>query len=273
MNDHEGDIRRTITMEPIGVIRTPYSDRSDAPRQPGTARQGAEGAIELYAGRNFEQALADLHGFEFIWVIYWFDRNDTWRPKVLPPRGDGTRRGLFATRSPHRPNPIGLSLLRLLKIRGRTLRVGDVDILDGTPVLDIKPYLPYVEAHPYARAGWLDSVAASEELYSVDWNENARRQLAWLAAHGVYLELSAHATLQRTPFPHPYRRIRERSDGTLELSVKSWRVIFHLEGRAVRAERIESGYAPEAVRDEAAAAGLHDGPVHVLFHREWGDIG
>ncbi len=260
-------------MEPIGFIRTPYLDRADAPRQPGTAGQGAEGVIELYAGRNFEQAVADLNGFEFIWVIYWFDRNDTWKPKVLPPRGDGTRRGLFATRSPHRPNPIGLSLLRLLDVRGRTLRVADVDILDGTPVLDIKPYLPYVEAHPDARAGWLDSVAATLELYSVEWSEHARRQLAWLAARGVDLEITARTALQRTPFPHPYRRIRERSDGTLELAVKSWRVIFHLEGtalegRTVRAERIESGYAPEAVR-KAAAADLHDGPVHVLFHEAW----
>ena len=104
---------------------------------------------------NFDQALADLEGFSHIWVIYWMHLNQGWNPTVVPPRGPKTRRGLFATRAPHRPNSIGLSAVRLKKIEGRTLYVEGHDMLDATPVLDIKPYIPFTDAHPDATSGWL----------------------------------------------------------------------------------------------------------------------
>ncbi len=151
-----------LTLRPIGVIRTPYTDRYRAPRQPGMAAEGREGVIELVAGLNMEQCVADLAGFDRIWVIVWFHRNERWKPRVLPPRGGRVKRSVLATRSPHRPNPLGLSVLRLLEVRGRTLRVADVDLLDGTPVLDIKPYIPYADAFPGSRAGWLDEVERDE---------------------------------------------------------------------------------------------------------------
>ena len=146
----------TLTLAPIGVVRTAHAERAEAPRQPAAAA-GSAGTIELRPGRHFEDALADLAGFDRIWVIFWFDRNPGWRPKVLPPRSTTGRKGVFATRSPHRPNPLGLSVLRLERIEGLTLHVRDLDLLDGTPVLDIKPYIPAFERKDGVRLpSWVD---------------------------------------------------------------------------------------------------------------------
>src|SRR4051812_12727895 len=212
-----------LTLHPIGIIHTPFTDRYRAPRQPGAEREAAEGRIVLFAGKNFEQALEDLSGFEKIWIVFWFHQNKTWKPKVLPPRGPRKRRGVFATRSPHRPNPIGLSLATLLEIKDRTLRVADTDLLDGTPILDLKPYLPYAEAFPNARAGWVDEIQQSERdggTFEISWAALAFTQLVWLQEqHGIELQDLAARVLSRDPSPHPYRRIADRGYGVLELSI------------------------------------------------------
>lgn len=262
----------SLTLHPIGIVRTPYTDRYRAPRQPGVGSAGAEGEIILHPGHNYEQALADLEGFERIWVIYWFHRNTAWKPKVLPPRGPRRKRGLFATRSPHRPNPIGLSLLRLLDVRGRVIRVADVDLLDGTPVLDIKPYLPYAEAFPNAGAGWLDEVIAGEaehgeERYTISWSHEAAEQAEWLAEEfGITIEEAAASVLRRDPEPHPYRRITPLGEERFQLGIKSWRVIFRVEEELVVVERIASGYDSEKLEENA-----HDYEAHVEFHRRWSE--
>src|SRR5438876_5994184 len=118
-----------VILRPIGGRRPPYKDRSDAPHQPGEAEEHAAGKFILFPGHNYEQALEDLAGFEKIWLIYHFNRNTNWKPKVLPPRSDRIKRGVFATRSPHRPNPLGLSLVDLIDIDGRNLYIDKVDIL------------------------------------------------------------------------------------------------------------------------------------------------
>ena len=99
-------------------------------------------------------ALDDLVGWEIIRVIFWFHLNPAWRPKVLPPRSTSGRKGVFSTRSPHRPNALGLSAVRLERIDGLTLHISDVDMIDGTPVLDTKPYVAYTDAHADASSGW-----------------------------------------------------------------------------------------------------------------------
>src|ERR1043166_9494910 len=119
-----------LTLTPIGVIRTPFKEKYAAPRQPGTENIIAAGKAILNRGLNFEQALDDLGGFEKIWLIYWFDRNSNWKPKVLPPRGSESKRGVFSTRSPHRPNPLGLSLVSLRGISGRNVYFEGADMLD-----------------------------------------------------------------------------------------------------------------------------------------------
>lgn len=154
----------TATFAPIGILRSPYRTRIDAPHQPtvveGTeTREAAEAFLELDERIPLE-ALRDLEGFERLWLIFLFHKSEGWAPLVKPPRGTA-KRGVLATRSPHRPNPLGLSAVELVAVEGRTLRLRGVDLLDGTPVLDLKPYVPYADAFPEARAGWIDEVDAA----------------------------------------------------------------------------------------------------------------
>jgi len=145
----------SIQMNPIGIVHSPFKERFAAPRQ-ADLNSPQKGRIELYAGFNFEQALSDLNSFSHIWVLYWMHLNQGWNPTVMPPRGSDVRRGLFSTRAPHRPNSIGLSAVKLIEIKKRSLYIEGLDMLDGTPVLDIKPYLPYADSVATASHGWLD---------------------------------------------------------------------------------------------------------------------
>lgn len=148
-----------LTLQPIGRVRSPYTERHGTPRQAGQA--GAPGQIELDPQRVPVEALQDLQGIERIWVITWLHLNGPgWPKRVRPPRG-GPKRGLLATRAPHRPNPIGLSLVRVLSVDGLTLEVDGLDLIDGTPVLDIKPYLPFADAFPNSAAGWVDEMGGA----------------------------------------------------------------------------------------------------------------
>lgn len=212
-----------LIIRPIGVVRTRYHNKYDAPRQPEVDDRIDSATIELLPHRNFEQGLHDLLGFDRIWLITWFDRAENWKPKVLPPR-DRTKRGVFATRSPHRPNPIGLTCVRLLEVKGLTLSIEGTDLLDGTPVLDIKPYLPYADAFPEAAAGWLDNVESP--AYSVLIDPEIERIAPHVAEH-------AKRILAFDPLPHPYRRIRRHDDGTYEIAVQEWRCYFHIDGMVV----------------------------------------
>lgn len=142
-----------LQVHPIGIIHSPHRSAVGAPIQPVYARQ-FEGTVVVDA--SYTDALDDVDGFDRVWIIYWFDRAKPFNTHVVPYRDDQPH-GLFATRSPSRPNPIGLSSVRLLKREGCVLHVAEIDILDGTPLLDIKPYVAEFDAHPGARAGWLDA--------------------------------------------------------------------------------------------------------------------
>jgi tRNA-Thr(GGU) m(6)t(6)A37 methyltransferase TsaA len=140
-----------IKYTPIGIMHTPYIGSGKMPIQPTGAR-GIRGEIEIEP--QFIPALDDLEGFSRIIVLYHFHRSREWSLRVIPFL-DTQPRGLFATRAPSRPNPIGISMLRLTGIDGSLLRVMDVDILDGTPVLDIKPYIPDFDSFPEEKIGWM----------------------------------------------------------------------------------------------------------------------
>ena len=239
-----------VTFEPIGFVRSPYKEKRDAPRQGVVS--GAEGTIELLPKSGFLHALEDLAGFERIIVIFHFHEVEGWRPKVQPPRSSA-RRGVFATRSPHRPNPIGFSIVRLQKIDGLVLHIAEIDMLDGTPVLDIKPYVPYADAFPNARAGWLDEEARVQrgeaprdpiEAFTVRFSPDAIRALQWLAAHGSDLRPQLEQSLALGPAPHAYRRIRKKNDDESEIAIKDFRATFVVRARTITVRSVTSGWSP-----------------------------
>jgi tRNA-Thr(GGU) m(6)t(6)A37 methyltransferase TsaA len=143
-----------IEYTPIGVIHTPFSEPAGMPVQPAGA-VGVQGTVEVFG--EFRDGLQDLDGFSHIILLYHFHRSTGFALRVVPFM-DSEIRGLFATRAPKRPNPIGLSVVRLLKIEDATLHVENVDVLDGTPLLDIKPYVPDFDEHADVRTGWLKHV-------------------------------------------------------------------------------------------------------------------
>jgi tRNA-Thr(GGU) m(6)t(6)A37 methyltransferase TsaA len=155
-----------ISLEPIGWVRSPYQRRFGTPQQAAAADSNADAVLELDAARIPETALVDLVGMERLWVLSWLHRSGTWSPEVMPPRGARVRRGLFATRSPDRPNPIGLSAVKLLRVEGLKLHVCGIDLIDGTPILDIKPYVPYADAFPNAKAGWIDEIPSNAPQFA-----------------------------------------------------------------------------------------------------------
>jgi len=237
---------RTIELEPIGYISTPFKSKPEAPHQPDPV-VGVEGIVKLLPGHNYEQALEDLDSIEKIWLIYWFDRNPNWKPKVLVPRGPRVKRGVFATRSPHRPNPIGLSLVDLVCVEGLTLRVRNIDLLDGTPILDIKPYLPSVEAYPNANTGWIASaeLAHQNPKYQIEYSELAMEQLTFLAGQEIALKPRIERVLIYDPNPHPYKRIEQSIDGFVQ-AIRGWRVYFKIIENSVTVTEIQTGYTEES---------------------------
>ena len=153
-------IRDWIRLRPVGVIRTGFTEAVGTPIQPVYGR-GAEG--QVIVEECFAPALDDLDGFERVWLLYWMDRVGPFKAKVVPYR-DTCERGLFATRSPCRPNPLGMSAVRLLRREGCILHVADIDVLDGTPLLDLKPYVPEFDAHPSSKAGWFETCGEDRKV-------------------------------------------------------------------------------------------------------------
>jgi tRNA-Thr(GGU) m(6)t(6)A37 methyltransferase TsaA len=242
----------------------------EAARQPRVALD-TPAQIQLLPGRNFEHALEDLASWELIWVIFWFHLNSGWRPKVLPPRSITGRKGVFATRSPHRPNPIGMSVVRLERVDGLTLHIRGADMVDGTPVLDLKPYIAYTDAHPDAGTGWLEEAGSSGKQglpadpipdYVVHFDALAGKQAEWIEAHsGLAIQERIRSTLLLGPKPHPYRRIR-RMDKWMQLAVKEWRACFTVVEREVRVLEIYSGF-------RASQLAADDGDALKQVHREF----
>jgi len=244
----------SFTLEPIGYLRTGPSLKFDAPNQP-RHDQSDTNRIELLAGRNFELALSDLEGFDRIWLIGWFHRSEHWRPRVLPPRGPAKRRGVFATRSPHRPNPISLTCVRLLAVHERTLEIGPVDLVEGTPILDIKPYLVTADCFPESSLGWVAEVErqiAEPPAFSIAVEPRAQEQLNWLAeTWGIDFTPRAFEILSRDPSPHRTRRILALADGRMRLACGPWRVFYQRVSNQVQILEIGQGYSLESLAAEA----------------------
>jgi tRNA-Thr(GGU) m(6)t(6)A37 methyltransferase TsaA len=147
----EGEAVSEITYKPIGVVHSPFKQPKGTPIQPPGAK-GAVGTVEVFP--EYVEGLKDLDGFSHIILLYHFHLAKKSALKVKPFMSDETH-GVFAMRGPSRPNPIGLSVVRLVRVEGNVLHIGDVDIVDGTPLLDIKPYVPQFDARDVERIGWL----------------------------------------------------------------------------------------------------------------------
>ena len=156
--------KNAIIFHPIGRIRSPFDSLEGMPIQPSGAKE-VEGTIELHGA--LEEGLQDLEGFSHIILLYHFHKNDGYTLK-LTPFMDTEERGVFSTRAPRRPNMIGMSTVELICIEGNILHIKGVDVLDGTPLIDIKPYVKKFDAVPADRFGWLENNAEKSETLKSD---------------------------------------------------------------------------------------------------------
>jgi tRNA-Thr(GGU) m(6)t(6)A37 methyltransferase TsaA len=161
-----------LLFKPIGLLHSELKQRYETPRQ-GVLVKGSTAVINLNPKNNFEQAVKDLDGFDRVWIIYQFHLSKNWKPLVSPPRHTRNKVGVFATRAPYRPNQIGLSCVKLEKVEGLKIFISESDILDGSPILDIKPYLPYSDSFPGSKTGWVKS--GLENIYEVVFDEKAKQ--------------------------------------------------------------------------------------------------
>jgi len=164
-----------LKVVPIGVIHSPFRNQQGTPIQPATAA-GAQGTVEVFP--DYREGLRDLDGFERIWLVYRFHRSREARLTVVPYR-DTRPHGVFATRAPSRPNHLGISAVRLLGVSGGVLTVADIDIIDGTSLLDIKPYVPEFDCFALSQSGWLEgnrsSPTIADDRFSDKQGENKGR--------------------------------------------------------------------------------------------------
>ena len=259
----------SFTFTPVGVVRCANRYKYEAARQ-GVFTPGNQAEIELFPGHDYETALSDLEGFERIWVLFVFDRNTDWKPKVSPPITGGRKRyGVFATRSPHRPNPIGLSCVKLEKIDGLKLAVSGHDFLDGTPVLDLKPYIPAADAFPEAKAGWRDEADAAE--LKVEFTDNALKKMAYVEKLcGLDLQNFCSVQLCHAPTSPERKRIEALPDGFFGIGCRTWQVIYQVKDNGVQVTDVRSHYAADELK-AGADDPYGDKDFHRAFRREFGD--
>lgn len=241
----------TFELEPIGVLRSARRYRFEAPRQAVFA-DDAEAVIELAPGRGFEDAVRDLASVERIWVVFCFHLNANWRPLVTPPVAPpGRKIGVFATRSPHRPNRIGISAVELRRVDRLRLELGPVDILDNTPVLDIKPYIPAADAFPNSRVGWLEEAAALR--WDLEFGDVFCEQAEFIRRRtGLDLENFANVQLRIAPFDDSRKRLTALPGGRWRIGCRTWQLEFSAEGeRRLRLHRIHSHYTADELAPDA----------------------
>lgn len=216
----ELNINDNYSFTAIGSVESPFKDKYGVPRQPSLA-QNIKGRIVLKKDPDLVTAIKDLNGYSHLWVVFVFHKHGgkNWKPSIRPPRLGGRQKvGILSSRSPHRPNPIGISVVQFHGIDELSddqvaLNISGMDLIDGTPVLDIKPYLPYTDAVPHAEVGWSKNTA---QIVPVTFSEQA---LAVIQQHTDSRELSDCITqvLELDPRPGYQQRENpvsdEKSDG------------------------------------------------------------
>ena len=252
---------------PIGVFRAPHLKKYELSRQP-MAVGGPIGIIELEPGKNFEQALEGVEGFTRIWVVFGFHQVKGWKPKVMPTRYF-KKLGLFATRCPHRPNPIGMSALRLIGVRGRKIYVQGADLIDKTPIFDIKPYIPYCDSFPASNGGWVDETV--NHYYTLLWSPKALIQKEYLHEQSVSFADPVFESLRYFFGPNHYNRISRLSPGQYMMSYKTWRFVFqvHEAVKEIEIQEIVSGYKADQI---PSIIDLEQRQLHSIYSAEFPPI-
>lgn len=191
---------RDFSFKEIGVIYSCFPDKFGTPRQPSLVPQ-AKAVLKIHKEWQPESSLLGLEKFSHLWVLFVFhlNTNKAYHAKVKPPRLDGDSMGVFATRSPHRPNPIGQSLVKIEKIEGDKIYLSGIDLVDGTPVIDIKPYLPHIEAKVEANAGWVSDVEIP--ILQIEWSDQAKEDFRdWTSLREQKGKTSEDALMSKKSF-------------------------------------------------------------------------
>jgi tRNA-Thr(GGU) m(6)t(6)A37 methyltransferase TsaA len=250
----------SLSLQPIGIFRSDKKYPYEAASQGSLDQSDEVGLIELAAGQNFEQALKGLSEMSHVWVLFWFHHNENWKPQVKVPRGSDEKQGVFATRSPYRPNPIGLSLVEIVQIEERKIWVKGFDLLDGTPILDLKPYHPEADTAASPRLGWMENLEADE--FIVQTTAEFDEQANFLFEGGVKQIVSfAKQQLRFDPFNSEKKRVKmDAKEGEARLggvlSYRTWRIEFKVENgtqvpgtrSTIRLTKIRSGYSEDELR-------------------------
>ena len=237
------------TLQEIGFIRSEAAYRPETPRQGVWSCRTA--VLELVDDPRFGDALLELDTVDRLWLIWGFHLTENWKPLVRPPQGANHRKiGVFATRSPHRPNQLGLSAVKLVRVEGCKLHLAEVDLLDGTPVYDIKPYVAESDAFPDAKVGWrcqalpsrtlIVSAEAEAQLNAIDhWGGPNLREV-------VRVQLTT-----REIDPRFQRLTPGRIPDEWVFAFRTWRCRFLLDGENIRLREIFSGYSAKQLQDPA----------------------
>lgn len=233
----------------IGTLESCFKEKFGTPRQPGLVPAAT---ARLKVKKEFipEQSLKGLEGFSHVWLLSWFhlNTNKAFKSTVHPPRLQGATVGVFASRSPHRPSPIGLSLAALERVEKDTLYFSQIDLVDGTPILDVKPYIPRYDSLPQARAGWTDG--AGESAFPVSFSESAAREADCLGLRALIEQVLGNETRN----PRDRSQLKDGKD--LEVFLGDWDVHFRVASGEVFVTAIEPAKPWKKARRVAPPAEL-----------------
>ena len=233
-----------ITLSAIGFVSSAQTEPYQASKQPDELSMDA--VITLNSGFNFEQALTDLDGCSHLWIIYQFHKNENWKPLVQTPRSN-RKIGVFATRSPYRPNAIGMSVVELKSIDGLKIEIGANDLLDGTPVLDIKPYHPEYDVMADAKIKWLETSLGPK--FEIKFSPVAEDKLDYLESADAIYQLNLIKPfilrqLQYDPTNSDKKRV-DQNNALWTLSYRTWRIDFIISEQTVAVLDVRTGYSDD----------------------------
>ncbi len=227
-----------ISYTPIAFFNSSHSETYEAPRQ-GVLAQSSHGVIEFVEGIDFE-SYEDLIGFERLWIVYDFHKNQTWKPKVRPPRFSDKKRSVLSTRSPYRPNSIGVSCVKIEKVEKGRIFVSEQDLLDKTPILDLKPYLPYSDSFPEVKTGWVKEEETNK--YKVIFTQDVKERVDWLMKHTNFdFEQVLQNQLSYEPTNSKTKRVKKIGKD-FTFAIRTWRFKFKISNEFVNIYSVFSGY-------------------------------